>query len=172
MVKIRITDIPKEGLEINEELCLDAINSRMNEAPDNDITFIEAPRFSVLIKPELGGAELSGTISTRYKQPCARCLEEISEFLKQELSLTLKAKTKKPGIERPTEATEWDDGIGIVYFDGEHIDLEDILQETLILSLDPFNSAHEGCKGVVHTGDEKEEKQTLGSLLEKAMKGG
>lgn len=170
MIRIKVTDIPTRGLSIEDSLPLDHLNKRMNEAPDNDVTFIESVQFSIHIKPEIAGAELKGHIQAKYEQPCGICLKEIVRELDQELSLTLKAKTLRPGVDRATSSEEWEDDIGIVYFDGEHIDLEEILQETLILGISPFNNNHPNCTGLPEGAPqpEQEKKVTLGDLLKNA----
>lgn len=89
MITIRITDIPAQGLEVNDVLSIDLLNQRMNEAPDNDIVFTGAAPFSLKIKPEIGGAELRGTISASFMQPCARCTELTSQSISQDIRLTL-----------------------------------------------------------------------------------
>ncbi|MCB0320957.1 MAG: DUF177 domain-containing protein [Bdellovibrionales bacterium] len=171
MITIRITDIPAQGLEVNDVLSIDLLNQRMNEAPDNDIVFTGAAPFSLKIKPEIGGAELRGTISASFMQPCARCTELTSQSISQDIRLTLKAKSLRPGIDRSTTGEEWEDGIGVIYFDGDHIDVEDILQETLILSINPFNSAHPDCPGVLlpKSVQDPEKPNGLKSLLEAAI---
>ena len=170
LITIRITDIPSRGLEVADHLQLTALNSRMNEAPDNDVEFLSPPRFSIRIKPELAGAELQGTIKAHYKQPCGRCLQPIEREISQQLSIVLKEKSKRPGIDRATSSSEWDDDIGIVYFDGEQIDLEEILQESLILSINPFENGHSDCLGIPSYDDNNPDsisdvKPTFGDLL-------
>lgn len=170
MVKVRITDIPSHGLQIKDELSLTELNNRMNEAEDNDVKFTESPKFAITIKPEVAGAELTGNITAKYIQPCGICLEEVTHEVSEPLSLTLKAKTKRPGIDRPTSSDEWEDGVGIIYFDGEHIDLEEILQETIILKVNPYDSQHKGCPGLAEEATDKdnEKKTTLGDLIKNA----
>lgn len=140
----------------------------MNEAKGNDIVFLIAPVIDVHLRPEKGGIELSGSVQSRYSQPCSRCLEEVETEISTKLQVTLKAKDSRPGVDRLTTSAEWADGIGIVYYDGEHIDLEDIVQESLILGLSPFGPEHPSCKGVPSLGGEKEDKPTLGDLLKRA----
>ena len=172
MIKIRVTDIPARGLSASDRLSLEALNDRMNEAPDNDIQFVEAPEYSIEIRPEKGGAEMTGSVVTRYERPCGVCLTSLTYELSKEVSLTLKAKSSMPGVDRATETGEWEDDVGIIYYNGEHIDLEEILQETLILSISPFNNSHEGCPGLpANAKDEaaEEKKVTLGDLIKNSQ---
>ena len=170
-ITLRVTDIPVQGLEITESLALDLLNERMNDAPNNDIVFIDTSPFSLMAKTTKGGILITGNISGSYSQPCGRCLEEITHQLDKEISLTLKPKETQPGRERTTTKQEWQDDIGIVYFDGEHIELEEILQETLILSLSPFNSNHNNCPGEQEIEkNNSKNKEEKGTLLGDALK--
>ena len=167
-MKIRLSDLPLTGANITSELPLENLNARMNEAKGNDIVFLKAPVIDIRLRPEKGAIELTGLIQSQYRQPCSRCLEEVETDISTNLQVTLKAKPSRPGVDRLTTSTEWADGIGIVYYDGEHIDLEDIIQESLILGLSPFGPEHPSCKGPPALEGEKEEKPTLGDLLKRA----
>lgn len=166
-LQVRLSDIPQEGIKINDTIPLETLNARMNEGPGNDVTFLAPPSVSLTISPQKGSAELTGTITTTYRQSCPRCLEMIEHSISQEVNILLKAKESHPGRDRKLSAEEWDDDIGIIYFDGEHIDLEDILQETLILAIDPLGAPHDGCTSMEWKDDLDEEKNTLGKLFQK-----
>jgi uncharacterized metal-binding protein YceD (DUF177 family) len=172
MITIRLSDIPAQGIEITEVLSLELINNRMNEAPGNDIHFTDPPSFQLKIAPNKGGLILAGTLGAKYSQPCGRCLETVTREISSTLKLTLKPKNERPGVDRETLKEEWLDGVGIVYFHGEHIDLEDILQENLILAISPFNNEHDGCMGfnVPETDDSPNSNNTkLSALLNEAL---
>lgn len=82
------------------------------------------------------GAETRGSVNARYRQPCSRCIEGIERDIAIEANLIFKAKPADLANRPPGEEDEdYIDDVGISYFEGEHIDLESILQETLILSL-------------------------------------
>ncbi|MCB0332844.1 MAG: DUF177 domain-containing protein [Bdellovibrionales bacterium] len=166
-LQVRLSDIPVEGIIINDTIPLETLNARMNEGPGNDVQFLAPPTVSLTISPRKGSAELSGTVTATYRQNCPRCLEVIDHPISQELNIILKAKELRPGTDRKLSAEEWDDDIGIIYFDGEHIDLEDIVQETLILAIDPLGAPHDGCSPMEWKDDPEEEKNTLGKLFQK-----
>lgn len=170
-MKIRVTDLPPSGATIESDLSVENLNARMNEAKGNDIRFLSAPQLSLHLRPEKGGVEVRGTVDSSYAQPCSRCLEEVRTPLHSDIQLTLKPKQSRPGVDRMTTSAEWADDVGIVYFDGEHIDLEDVIQECLILSLSPFGPEHDNCLGVPkHRSDNQSEEKptTLSDLLKRA----
>ena len=130
-MRIRFTKIPAEaGLPIKDELSLDALNARMQEAANNEIIFLTAPKLDVVISKRVQGAEIKGKVSTSYRQPCSRCGDDIEQALSIPIELELKRGTSEYG--EPLE-----DDVGIVIIQDDSIPLEDIVQEHIILSLSP-----------------------------------
>ena len=130
-MKIRISDISPQGLKINDSLPLEALNSRMQEGQDKDIVFLVAPEVSLTVTRIPGGANISGTISSRYRQSCSRCLDPIERDLEVEFTLAL----------QPAGSADPDDSlqdIGILYYTDETVNIEEALQENIILSLSRF----------------------------------
>ncbi|MEZ4754058.1 MAG: DUF177 domain-containing protein [Bdellovibrionota bacterium] len=168
---IRIDDIPIDrALEYDQEFSLEALNERMNLGVENDIIFTQAPKVSLTIKKNKGGAELKGTISTSFVQPCGRCTDEIERPILLELNFLL-----KPASEDTGELGEED--LGIIYYDSDHIDIEDLVQETLIISMSAYwlppkdkDDKCTVCNKVFKTPLDAEEKKglNLGELMKKA----
>ncbi|MDC0358498.1 DUF177 domain-containing protein [Oligoflexia bacterium] len=166
---IRLTDIPHDGLKINDTISLSALNTRMTEGRNNDIEFVEAPSVTVTVFTRKNGAEVAGVVRSKYIQPCPRCLEPTPCSLEKDFNLILKQKPKaNPRQSSATEEESWVDDVGITYFTGEHIDLEELVQETLILSISPFGLEHEGCKGFA--GKAESEADQFDNTLAKRLK--
>ncbi|MCB0334990.1 MAG: DUF177 domain-containing protein [Bdellovibrionales bacterium] len=171
-MSIRVTDLPREGIEFHDSLPLEALNARMNEADDNDILFVRAPEVHATFRPIAGGISFSGKISSSCTQPCARCSENLELPVETEFKVVLKPKSERQNAE---------DEEDVLYYEGDHFDVEDMLQENLIVALDPFYSPpcnKDGdcsvCKfNLNNYCDEletvEEEKTNLGDLLKKAM---
>lgn len=160
-MKIRISDLPNEGLAFSESISLAALNNRMNEAPNNDIEFTTTPKFECFVTPKKGGAELQGTVTSSFKQPCVRCLEIFAKDIEVPLSVFLRQVAAR---DRITDSDEE----GILYFEGEHADLENLIQESLILALDPFNHKHEACELFSYQKEVDKPINTFAALLKKA----
>jgi uncharacterized metal-binding protein YceD (DUF177 family) len=137
---IRIDSLSPQGLEINEKLSLDKLNARMNEAKGNEIIFTKEPECVLKIDKRVSGAELTGSVKTAYRQPCALCAKEIDLPLTINIDLVLKQSN-------PESSDPLEDDVGIVTFNGEHLELEDILEEHLILSLSPYLRPEKDCNG-------------------------
>lgn len=103
----------------------------MSEAPDNEIVFLSEPVLDLIVHKQVQGAEVTGSVTTSYRQPCGRCGDELD----QPLRFTLRLELKRP---HSPDENEYEDDVGIHVFDGEHIDLEDIIQEHIILQLSPI----------------------------------
>ncbi|MCB0311617.1 MAG: DUF177 domain-containing protein, partial [Bdellovibrionales bacterium] len=122
-------------MRIEDTISLEALNSRVKEGPDGegaDIEFTARPKVSLIAERKPQGAEIKGTIATRVRQSCARCLEPVERDLVATLSYYLQHSS------RSSDALEVAHDIGVIFFEGDHVDLEDVLQEALILQLSPF----------------------------------
>lgn len=130
--KVRVSDITPDGRTISGTLMLERLNKRMEEGANNEIRFLEAPLFEIRVFGTPQGAEVRGRVTARYRQPCSRCLKEIDQELERELRYVLKPLSSVPeGVDPEQDAFA-------IYYEGEYIDFEDALQETLILGLSPF----------------------------------
>lgn len=125
-MKIRLSDISPKGLQVTEELPLDALNMRMNEGKPGGIEFTKAPLVNITVIGTVSGAELKGTITTSYRQPCALCLEQRDRTLSLQTRCLLKPRS---------EEFKEEDDIGIIFFEGEHVELDSFFQEEIILAL-------------------------------------
>ena len=169
-MRIRISDLPPEGLTISDTIPVEALNSRLNEGQTSDIRFTKSPQVDVFVRPTTDGAETKGKAHTKYLQSCGRCAEAIERELEIELNFILKA---KPGKEN---APEYVDDLGIIFFEGEHIEFESTVQESLILALSLFWSPPVDKQGKCSLcGKQPESEYTekkgvtnLGELLKKA----
>ena len=173
-MKIRISDIPADGLEINDNLALEALNTRMREGGrESGITFTSAPKVSLKITKTIGGAQARGKVSSRYSQSCGRCLEPVERDIELETSLVIAPKPQ-------AGAEGLDNEVGIVFYEGDSVELEGILQENLILSLSIYWSPPVNARGAcelcgrnptsAHDGEvAREEKVKFGDLLKKAL---
>jgi len=177
-MKVRVSRLPTEGLTVKTTLYLENLNTRMNEGKGNDILFTSAPSVELVVTKTSQGAETKGRVSTKYKQPCSRCDDGVEKSLDIEANFILQARPE-PTERDDSEDEDYEDDIGIAYFEGDQIDLEDIIQQALILPLSRFwhpacdaqgNCSHCGreCEKPVDESVTKLETISLGDLLKKA----
>ena len=181
-MKVRISDLTHSGLEISESMSLEALNERMSAARGNDIVFTQAPKVQISITKMEGGAEVSGEVTSRYTQPCSRCADDIDRDHKVSLHLLLQEAGVKAPVtgEREEDVENSLDDVGLTFFEGDSIELDELIQEQMILSLDSVyrpacdkkgNCSICGKNPKALLGDEPAETTTkLGDLLSLALK--
>lgn len=149
-MKVRMSDIPPQGLPISATMSLEALNTRMNEGNNNDIIFTSPPHVRLTVFKALGGGEAKGTITTKYRRPCGLCMDELDQDLSLPVSFVIKEKPApkrsrneddrpaKDDVDMNPDDGQYADDVGIFYYEGDNFELEEPLQELLILSLSPF----------------------------------
>jgi uncharacterized metal-binding protein YceD (DUF177 family) len=155
---------------------LEPLNARMNEGRGNDIEFTKAPEISVQITRTRGGAQVKGAVTTACRQPCSLC----SLNLEVPIEVTLDYILKPAPVGTTAEEAKAMADSGVMYYQDEQFDLEDLVQEALILSLSPYyypECGNDGkclrCGEVPQTRKEvikREEKNSLGALMANAKK--
>lgn len=145
-MKVRISDISAAGLDIADTISVQNLNARMAEGRNNQIVFDSDPSVILKVTRNLSGAQAQGTIQATYHQPCAACQESIQRECRAEVDYLFQARPFEPkrrskhasSEQPPSEGEQFDDDVGLVYFSGDHIELEPLLQESLILMLEPY----------------------------------
>ena len=152
-MKVRITDIGPRGLKVNDNIPLEPLNARMNLSRNNDIVFTTSPAADLLVHQTPFGAQVKGSVKASYKQPCSLCILELDRDTEVEIDYVFQRRNPVP-INKSSkskhddiEEEDLEDDVGICYFQGEHIELEELLQESLILSIDQYYRPKEDEKG-------------------------
>ena len=143
-MKIRLTDIPAAGLPVAEVLPQEALNERLSSGSSYGFEFIQGLDVSLTVFKTPNGAETKGRVTSRYRQPCARCADGIERDLELPTNYILQ---QRPNELRGAITEEYEDDIGITFYDGEHIELDDLIQETIILSLSIYWHPEEDSEG-------------------------
>ena len=122
---------------------------------------------------------LQGQVEATYTQPCARCADELNRELHIPLSLVLQEINPRAQQEEMTSEGTLDD-VGICYYESDHVELDPLIEEQIILSLDqiyrPACDKNGKCslcgKSPMLPKDEEEMKSTInfGDLLKSAEK--
>ena len=129
-MKIRVNDLPDKGLVAQEVLPEQAINARLQE-PDGNQFFFTAPLACEVLVTPLGttGATVQGTVKGTYTQGCSLCLDNVPRELDRAFTFQLR---------RKEAAEQAEDDVGIFYFEGDHVELDAMIEEEIILSLSIF----------------------------------
>lgn len=174
-MRVRLTDLPPSGLVINETIPLEPLNDRMSLGRSIEVKFATAPKVKIIISKTVGGVELSGSVESSYTQTCSRCADDLPRQIDLPLHLILQQHSESAS---PATLKEEVDDVGLCYFSGDAIELDDIFYEQLILSLDqyyhPPEDAHGRCTAcsrqctVKSEAAPKKNTISLGVLLEAA----
>jgi uncharacterized protein len=93
--------------------------------------------------------DVKGSINTVARLPCSRCLKEYETALKSRFDLTYVRRL--PGLEEDAQPDEVEISaaeMGLIYFEGEDINLLEGIQEQVILALPVRALCSENCKGL------------------------
>ena len=135
---VNLSELSLEGLPVKGTISLAPLNARMKEGRTNDIEFTTPPSCDLIIYPTGGGgAQASGTVTTTYQQQCGRCLEPKERQLSVKVRFVFSPKPESVAP-RATLDEQFVDDINLVYFEGDQLELEELIQESLILELSPY----------------------------------
>jgi uncharacterized metal-binding protein YceD (DUF177 family) len=143
-MRILVTTIPFSGMKIDAPISLETLNSRLQEGSYEDsVIFLEAPMADLTLTRTHGGVMVKGIISGRCKQECGTCSDPVPHEIAAPIDWLLQTDSDRAG-----HNDELDDP-GVIVYQGEHVELEDHLQEALILQISPFwhppRDEHERC---------------------------
>jgi len=92
--------------------------------------------------------EVKGLVRTRLRVHCGRCLEDFERALEGDLKIYADTRSRRDG--RTNEETREED-LGIVYHDGQYLDLSDEVRQVLLVEV-PWNPVCKSeCRGLCPT---------------------
>jgi uncharacterized protein len=145
--KVRVSDIPHEGLSLSFELAVDSVSERVN-APLDAISEDSVPLpMYLFLKPlpvqinlfsEGQTVEMKGEVNGDFQTLCSRCGESARSNVKVPISVILKPKKNNGDV----------DDLGYILYSGEVLDCADIIEELLILDIPYAVYCSPECKGL------------------------
>lgn len=173
-MRILVTTIPFSGMTISATICRKSLNERIaSGGKQGFIEFINDPQVSLKLTRTHGGVLTTGMVSSTCKQDCATCADLQEHLISAPLNWVLQSESDRAAANDNLEDP------GVLFYAGEHIDLEDPIQEALILALSPFWKPERSPDGVCSTCNRECTKastppcqsscNTLESLLQKAL---
>jgi uncharacterized protein len=146
---IRIEQISADGLDLKFEETPTAFPVLSEMINQGECKFV-APIKTALRAIRIGDmVEVKGEINTVVHLPCGRCLKEYETSLKSRFDLTYAHPvTVAPADEDPAEVELSHEELGLIYFEGEVIDLRDAIQEQVILAFPIKALCQKDCKGL------------------------
>jgi len=112
---------------------------------DPDLRLVEPVEVRGRVQRKGGEVQVSGTLKTKVEAPCARCLKPVGVPISTEFS------------ERFVTAVRWrsegehelaPEDLNLALFDGEAIDLDQLVREEILLATPVQVFCREDCKGL------------------------
>jgi uncharacterized protein len=119
----------------------------LNELPLNDpeVKLVEPGNVSGRIRRAGTEVELQGVLSARLETVCGRCLRQVQLPISTEFTERF-VQAVSWGAEEQHELSPED--LNVAVFDGEAIDLDDLVREELLLALPANVLCREDCRGL------------------------
>ena len=132
-MRILVTTIPFSGMKIDAPIAKDPLNIRLSEGSQGEpVAFTDDPLVDITLTRTHGGVIVKGVISGTCRQGCSTCGDTVPHEVVSPIAWILQTSSDRAGSDDDL------DDPGVIVYEGEHIDLEEQLQEALILSLSPF----------------------------------
>ncbi len=150
-MKITVSHIPPDGHQVHFTEKPDHFPVLADMIARKEIAFSEpvTGEISALVMSE-DLVEIRGRIGTTLSLTCGRCLEPIDQPLSRTFVLNFVNTGEKDAdsVEEGAEHEIMDKDISTEHFTGDVIELGDILQEQIVLSLPAKPLCDETCKGL------------------------
>ncbi len=139
-MKIRITEIPTEGREIEFSASLESLNKRVNAGHDpttpasaSSPEYIFHGENTASLRLDLHGSSVAvaGNARAQFSAACSRCAEPLERIVEADIDIMLKPKDIN---NKKKNEDEFED-LGFGFYDGKEVDCADIVEEYLILQL-------------------------------------
>lgn len=148
-LRIRIDDIKEEPLVLESEEATESFSALAEAAAEEGLTFV-APLQTRLRVVRVGEmVEVEGTVESRVRLSCSRCLAEFDEPLVGRFALTYTRQMPEVTDEAGGEEVELTaEEMGLTLFHGEEIDLGEAIAEQVIMALPMRPLCREECRGL------------------------
>lgn len=141
-LKIRLEDIPPEGLELPVNVEAGQALKRMKEAGDEAFVLADPVTGRVRFDHAGNRVVLKGAIRTALRAVCARCLEEFDLPIAEEVLVVFTAVSEK--VDREELEAE---SLSMELIRGENIDLWPVIEEQLVMARPIKALCREDCRG-------------------------
>ena len=149
MIRFETNKIPSEGLDIQVEVAADSWPVLRQLGDSGEYTFAAPIRFDLHIYSERDLIVVRGRFDTRVALTCSRCLEVFSTPLQHLFTIRYGREiTQELHGDDAAEIELTADQIGVTYFEGEEITLDDALQEQVVVMLPYKCLCRDDCKGI------------------------
>lgn len=133
-MKIVIPDIPEEGLvvELQEKISIE------------DVSISSPVKAQLAVSRTAGEVLITGNLSVELERQCSRCLKDVRQYLVLPVSVVY-----HPAAEMGSEKHGLrDDELDMGFYTGEDLDLQELITEQIMLSVEMKPLCSEDCRGL------------------------
>mgnify|MGYP000325706386 CR=1 FL=1 len=146
MLLIEIPKIPPEGLDLDEPL--DPVSLHV----EGELRLLSGGRLRCHVEIVDGTTvHVRGRLAASIEPECGRCLERYPVSADQELDLFYLPRSVAQAEEQEEEVELSDREVVVGYYEGERLDLGDLVREQLYLSLPLKPLCQQECRGLCPT---------------------
>ena len=142
-LRVKIADIPPEGLDLAWELPPEAVQADLNENGEDPLQAAAPVRVRLRLEKSGHRVVARGKVSGAVRVVCSRCLESFDLDVSEEVFVVLAPRGEHAPKER-ISAEDLDED----FYEGEEIDLWPIVREHLILGVPERRVCEETCQGL------------------------
>ena len=162
MLVIEVSKIPPEGKPIDT-----AFGAGEIHVEGEDAFRLESGRLHGHVdRDDEATVHVKGHLDVRLAVECGRCLEPISMPLEQDVDLFFLPHGDDGADEDEVELSERD--LVVAYYQGDRLDLGEVVREQLILSVPMKRLCQEGCKGLCPKCGANRNRTDCGCVVEAA----
>lgn len=148
-IKFDIEKLPERGFTFTERREADSFEGLQTVMAKDAIEFASPIELDLRVWPESDMIMVKGRLVFTLRLACSRCLTVFDSPIVRRFTLRYSRKIPMDVHRSDQEDIELTaDQIGLVYYEGESIDLTDAMQEQIILSFPLKPLCHEACKGL------------------------
>lgn len=145
-MQIHVAQIQEQGLALEIDKPATVFPELKQMETRGDCQFLTHICAHLGIRKIMDVIEVTGNLETKMRISCSRCLAEYNEPLVRSFTVSFTRDITDPREEAEIALTAED--LGLIYYEGDTIDLRDAIQEQVILSLPVRPLCRENCKGL------------------------
>ncbi len=152
MLRIHVEQITEKGLSLNFTQRAESFPVLLQMIQSGECEFLGPIRTYVRAVKIRELVEVEGTFEVQVRFTCGRCLESFTAPVTNEFAMTYTPHV--PGMAEESQPQEVElkaEDLGLVYFQGEAIDLQEGIQEQVVMSFPIRPLCAEECKGLCQT---------------------
>ena len=138
MLRVQVTEIPEEGLQIDVE--------DDSWFPDQEFTRRDDLQASAFLLGQSGRILISGSISVTVVLECDRCLEEFGSLRKIDFQLALELEKEDQALALADQECDRNE-MDVIFLAEPVIDIGDILYQQIVLAVPQKALCRDDCQG-------------------------